>query len=1412
MGGKTTVIEGNRISNFQLNNATYGLTVPLVLGTSRIAGNIIDWVDFTTITHTETQRSGKGGGSKTVQKSYTYTVAAIVGLCEGPVSGIGQIWLDKEVMNASKLGIDAFIGLYGQAPWNYMTSKHSERSLAYSGLCYVAGVWDLGSSGGLPNLNFEIKGMLLPGDGIDVNPAEAVKYIITDRFNGVGFGLGSLDIKTWQQFKDYTEAVDLLISAPLTEQKKAFEIIRDICECANVSFFWSQNRLKFVVRADEPTDSYVPSQTPWYELTADDFLPFSDGALVKFSRKNSADAYNAASIEFINRANDYQKEQASYMVTADIAKRGMRQMPKKSLPYLHTKERAEYVARILTQESLFVRNKYTFILGWTHCLLEPGDFVTLTEPDIGLDAEPVIIEEITENVDGEIECIAYSRVAGAYNPPVYATHHADRPTIDYGIAPGEINPPFIFCPPPDELTGLIACIAASGQPASWGGAGVWLSLDTVSYKRVGEIEGPSVYGYLTEALTATATVVKVKLYGGQLLTSSEDVRLFLDGEVMSYRTAQLTGEREYLLTDVRRGLDFTVAKVHDAMTRLAVLEGLFEYQFTGEDIGKEVYVKLTSYNIFGVTEQSLEDVDAVSTTLIAYLPPEAGSIELDEDTYILRDGTVLSNIIVNFSAPAYPLLDRYDIYCELNGSGVFQLVGQTTADSYIVKALPQAKTVRVKAVTVNQFGISAKGVISGVYAITGKSSPPPDVTGLRLVQDEYNRANIIITWNAVTDIPDLRGYEVRLGSDWDEAQKISPVIFDNSFGYAVSGNGTYSFLAKAIDNSGNYSAHAASGQIAALVTPDAPENLTAEQEVRDRSLIRISWTAPSGKDIASYEIYAENTVIATVKETAYTWYAPYSGTYNIAVRAVTVAGFYSNMSNASITCTLEPYDVTGFAISQSLSDRSLVTMAWDKPLSLDVAYFEIRKGVSWDSGDVIGQRVTGTVYQVQIRTEELHSYFIKAVSVAGKYSLNAAKAEGIFNLRPSPVTNIYLKQLTNDKSQLLIEFDGINESDLVCYEIRLGYTWADSEKIAETKETRWQHQLSTTGSVKILIKSKNAAGFYSAEASASIYTVLEPASVTGFMSLQNGEYIELYWDKHSESDVTGYEIREGLSFAQGALVASGVTVTDYKLKVDTERHYLYHIKAVNRALKYSLNVASSAVYVADLPPKNVIETFDELILQNGVKDKVELGQSLINFSNVGGRWMDYPTTKFSDIGGTSVLKLAKTGPEYAASGSYLCAKKDLGQTITANISCDFRSTVLFRGHGTAILQIRLSRDNVIWTEWQDFKPAIYTFRYLEARVTLTTADYMKTPEVNVFRFEIDVPDSEQSGSVTIPVGGKKIFYNKPFYTVPIVTPTAVGDNRFVQILSKTNADFTAKVVDRQGNDVGGQIDYRSRGY
>ena len=154
----TTTAE--RINEFQINSASYGEVVPEVLGTTRQSGNVIYYDDFTAHEHKSTQRTGKGGGSKHTNITYTYSVACAIGLCEGPISGIGKVWIDKEIFTypQSEIQLTLFDGRLGQQPWPYVVSKHPEKALPYSGLAYMACVVDLGERGSLPNYNFEVKG------------------------------------------------------------------------------------------------------------------------------------------------------------------------------------------------------------------------------------------------------------------------------------------------------------------------------------------------------------------------------------------------------------------------------------------------------------------------------------------------------------------------------------------------------------------------------------------------------------------------------------------------------------------------------------------------------------------------------------------------------------------------------------------------------------------------------------------------------------------------------------------------------------------------------------------------------------------------------------------------------------------------------------------------------------------------------------------------------------------------------------------------------------------------------------------------------------------------------------------------------------------------------------------------------
>jgi hypothetical protein len=160
-GGSHVTTSAQRVSSFQVNQASYGSPIKLIFGTAMISGVLCDYQDFVAIAHeTTTSSGGKGGGEVTqTDVSYTYTVAGIVALGEGVCGGVGQVWADSKTTDLFALNLTFFDGAKAQAPWGYMLSKHPDHALSYSGTSYVAGVVDLGSSASLPNMNFEVYGL-----------------------------------------------------------------------------------------------------------------------------------------------------------------------------------------------------------------------------------------------------------------------------------------------------------------------------------------------------------------------------------------------------------------------------------------------------------------------------------------------------------------------------------------------------------------------------------------------------------------------------------------------------------------------------------------------------------------------------------------------------------------------------------------------------------------------------------------------------------------------------------------------------------------------------------------------------------------------------------------------------------------------------------------------------------------------------------------------------------------------------------------------------------------------------------------------------------------------------------------------------------------------------------------------------
>ena len=637
MGGKTSTISNSeqRILSLQVQQSSQGLTLPVVYGRARVAGNLIWYGDFTTIeTKTTTRQGGKGGGGvKQEDISYTYEAAVMMALCEGEIKGIGRIWRDKEKFESlSQLRLNLAKGGDEQLTWTHLQQpKHQAQAINYSGTAYIYSPnYELTKSAQIYSHNFEVIGKMGYSSSIpDANPSEIIRDMLTNQNYGCGFpaeNLGDTSV-----YGVYCRAAGIFLSPVYSEQTEAQQNISELLEQTNSAAVFSQGRLKIVPYGDVKLSgngaAYVPNLTPVYDLTDDDFIVSGAEDPLKVERKTNADAYNQIQVEYLDRANDYNIAVAEVKDQANIEQYGLRPKDAVKMHGICDAKVANHVAQLLLQRALYVRNEYEFKLGWKYCLLEPMDLVTLTDEGLGLDKTPVRIIEIEEDEEGVLTVKAEDFPMGAATATAYPTQPSLGYSADYNKSPGNAHAPVIF-EAPLQLTGgepQIWLATAGGD--MWGGAEVWISTDGDSYTRIGATNKKARFGALSAPLASgavfdRANTLNVEISAGQMTGGTEqDSRdlltlCYVDGEFLAYETAELKGVGRYTLGNLTRGAYGSNIDRHNAGSQFVRIdEAMFKYAVPANWVGRTVWVKLVSFNVFGSGVQELAEVPAYSYTI-----------------------------------------------------------------------------------------------------------------------------------------------------------------------------------------------------------------------------------------------------------------------------------------------------------------------------------------------------------------------------------------------------------------------------------------------------------------------------------------------------------------------------------------------------------------------------------------------------------------------------------------------------------------------------------------------------------------------------------------------------------------------------------------------------------------------------
>ena len=108
-------------SGLNVSTSQWNTPVPLFWGTRRLTTNAMGYENFQQHAASGKGGGGKGGGGKGGQ-NYTYSADVLMGLCEGPVDSIQNIWSNGSTTTTttlSALGMSFFNGSGTQAPWSY---------------------------------------------------------------------------------------------------------------------------------------------------------------------------------------------------------------------------------------------------------------------------------------------------------------------------------------------------------------------------------------------------------------------------------------------------------------------------------------------------------------------------------------------------------------------------------------------------------------------------------------------------------------------------------------------------------------------------------------------------------------------------------------------------------------------------------------------------------------------------------------------------------------------------------------------------------------------------------------------------------------------------------------------------------------------------------------------------------------------------------------------------------------------------------------------------------------------------------------------------------------------------------------------------------------------------------------------
>ena len=285
-----------------------------------------------------------------------------------------------------------------------------------------------------------------------------------------------------------------------------------------------------------------------------------------------------------------------------------------------------------------------------------------------------------------------------------------------------------------------------------------------------------------------------------------------------------------------------------------------------------------------------------SITVLSDIPSPPTGLAMQESLYRVKDQ---AQVLVQVS------------WTEVQTAIAYRLSYRVAGGNFVSLPLTSANYAEIRDAQEGQYefslraiGITRKESIPATLSATvlGKTLPPSDVTGFTV---QRRVSDLMIAWDELQDA-DLSGYEVRVGTGWDDAQLVAKTSGTQML-HDQSAAGQYPYHIRAIDTSGNYSAHVTTFVLNLL----APSTVRQFDVVQSANRLEFRWQPNPEPEVVGYELregaaWDASLFVAEVKSTSYTLPSGFDGERKFWIKAIASPGIYSDTPTFVSTVVAQP--------------------------------------------------------------------------------------------------------------------------------------------------------------------------------------------------------------------------------------------------------------------------------------------------------------------------------------------------------------------------------------------------------------------------------------------------------------------------------------------------------------------------